>query len=167
MGSVKSPRAPKPSADDFQGVVPGAGTNALSVVPSSQVLLLLFVFLWRYRALPRGSPWPWSAFGDGNHASSAVFLSRGINSAMGVRAPNAAPITHGTRACAFCVPPQVRVAQQYSCCDGASPFSRTCSYPPLPDHAVTVGLRCGTADPQTLFSGHEVTVGLGCGQDNI
>ena len=56
MGSVKSPRASKPSADDSQGVVPGAGTNALSVVPSSQVLLF-FVFdgdITRCREAPLG-----------------------------------------------------------------------------------------------------------------
>ena len=34
---------------------------------------------------------------------------------MGVRTPNAAPINHGTGACTLRVPPQARVAQQYSC----------------------------------------------------
>ena len=49
-------------------------------------------------------------------------------------------------------PAQARVAQQYCCGDGASPFYANVFIPPLPDkQAVAVGLRCGTADPQTLF----------------
>ena len=84
-------------------------------------------------------------------ASSAVSLSRGVNSAMGVRAPNAAPIDHGTEACTLRASPQARVAQQYSCGDGASPFCGNVFIPPLPNQAVAVGFRCGTANPQTLF----------------
>ena len=34
-----------------------------------------------------------------------------------------------------------------------------CSSPSLADRAVAVGLRCGTADPQTLSSAHEVAIG--------
>ena len=45
-------------------------------------------------------------------------------------------------------------------------FTRTGSSPPLPDQAVAVGLRCGTVDPQTLFSDHEVAVDLRCGKAN-
>ena len=68
----------------------------------------------------------------GTRASSAVPLSRGINLAMGVRAPNAALINHGTRACALRAPPQARVAQQYSCGDSASPFYANVFFPPSP-----------------------------------
>ena len=42
IASVKSPRAPTPSADDSHGVVPAAGTSASSVVSSSQVNFFLF-----------------------------------------------------------------------------------------------------------------------------
>ena len=39
MASVKSPGAPRPSADDSHGVVPAAGSSASSVVPPSQVVV--------------------------------------------------------------------------------------------------------------------------------
>ena len=81
----------------------------------------------------RRSPRSWSEFGDGNRATGAVSLSRGINSATGVRAPNAAPINHGTGACALrAPPPQARVAQQYSCGDGAWSFYAYAFSPPSP-----------------------------------
>ena len=41
-----------------------------------------------------------------------------------------------------------------------------CSSPPLPDHAVAVGLTCGTVDPRNSFSDHEVAVDLRCGKAN-
>ena len=44
IASVKSPRAPTPSADDCHGVVPAAETSASSVVSSNQVMLLFFFF---------------------------------------------------------------------------------------------------------------------------
>ena len=53
---------------------------------------------------------------------SAVPLSRGISSVMGVPAPKAGPNHHGTGTCALRAPPQVCVAQQYSWGDDASPF---------------------------------------------
>ena len=53
----------------------------------------------------RRSPRSCFEFSDGNRASSVVSLSSGINSAMGVRAPNAAPINHGTGPCALRAPP--------------------------------------------------------------
>ena len=102
IASVKSPRAPTPSADDSHGVVPAAGTSASSVVSSSQ---LTFFFDGENARFQRLSPRPSSEFGDGNRASSAVSLNRGIHSAMGARAPNAAPINHGTGACALRAPP--------------------------------------------------------------
>ena len=119
IASVKSPRAPTPSADDSHGVVPTAGTSASSVVSSSQVF---FHFFRRRERFQRRSPRSWSEFGNVNRASSAVSFSRGKNSAMGARAPNAVPINHGTGACALRALPQARVAQQYSCGDGALPF---------------------------------------------
>ena len=70
---------------------------------------------------------------------------------MGVRTPNAAPINHGTGAGALRAPPQARIAQQYSCGDGASPFYANVLIPPLPDQVAAGGLRCGTVDPQTFF----------------
>ena len=103
FASVKSPRAPTPSTDDSHGVVPAAGTSASSVVSSSQ--LIVFFFDGENARFQRRSPRPWSEFGDGNRASSAVSLNRGIHSAMGVRAPNAGPINHGTVACALRAPP--------------------------------------------------------------
>ena len=52
--SVKSPRAPSPSADDSHGVAPAAGTSASSMVLFSQVMFffLLIIFRRRERALP-------------------------------------------------------------------------------------------------------------------
>ncbi len=97
IASVKSPRAPTPSTDDSHGVVPAAGTSASSVVSSSQVIFFSFLsFDGENARFQRRSPRSWSEFGDGNRASSGVSLIRGINSAMGVRARNAAPINHGT-----------------------------------------------------------------------
>ena len=109
--SVKSPRHSTPSADDSHGVVLAAGTSASSVVSSSQLLYFYFYFHGENARFQRRSPRPWSGFGDGNRASRAVSLSRDINSAIGVRAPNAAPINHGTGACALrASPPGTRRA---------------------------------------------------------
>ena len=99
IASVKSPRAPTPSADDSHGVVPAAGTSTSSVISSSQVVFFSSIFFGGENArFQRHSPRSWSEFNE-NHASGAVPLSRGINSAMGARAPNAALINHGTGAC--------------------------------------------------------------------
>ena len=138
IASVKSPRAPTPSSDDFHGVVPAAGTSASSVVPPSQVS----VFDGENARFHRRSPRSWSEFCDGSRTSSAISLTTLFN---------AAPINHGTGACTLRVLPQARSAQQYSCRDGASPFHANVFIPLLPDQAVAIGLRCGTADPQTLF----------------
>ena len=130
IASVKSPAAPTPPADDSHGVVPAAGTSVSSVVSSSQVLF--FSFEGENTRFQRRFSRSWSEFGDGNRTSSAVSLNDGINLAMGVRAPHAAPINHGTGACALRAPPQARVAQQYSCGDGASPFYANVFIPPSP-----------------------------------
>ena len=45
-------------------------------------------------------------------------------------------------------------------------FTRTCSSSPLPDQAVAVGLRCGTADPRTLFLTTRWRSILRCGKAN-
>ena len=58
------------------------------------------------RARPAPFPWPWSEFGEGTRASSAVPLSRGKNPAMGVCAPNSAPLNHDTGACVLRAPPR-------------------------------------------------------------
>ena len=47
IASVKSPRAPTPSADDSHGVVPAAETSASSVVSSSPVIFFSSFFLFR------------------------------------------------------------------------------------------------------------------------
>ena len=71
---------------------------------------------------------------------------------MMVRAPNAAPINHGTGACTLHAPPHARVAQHYIAGVTARRlFTRTCSSSPFLDQAVAVGLRCWTVNPQTLF----------------
>ena len=106
IASVKSPRAPTPSADDSQGVVPAWGTSSSNVVSPSQVIFFfLFFSAARNARFQRRYSRSWSEFSDGNHASSTVPSSRGINSAMEVRAPNAAPINHGTGACVLRPPP--------------------------------------------------------------
>ena len=88
----KNPRGPTPSAGDSHGVVPAAGTSASSVVSPQPGIFSFFLFFDGESALfQRRSPRPWSELGDGNRASSAVSLSRGINSAMGVRAPKRRP----------------------------------------------------------------------------
>ena len=102
------------------------------MVSCSQVIFILFYFFDGENArFQRRSPRSWSEFGDGNRACTTVSLNRGINSAMGVRAPNAAPIIDGTGACALRAPPQARVAQQYSCGDGASPVYAYVFIPPF------------------------------------
>ena len=45
-------------------------------------------------------------------------------------------------------------------------FTRTCSSPPLPDHAVSVGLRCGTGDSLAHFPHHVVAVSFRCEKAN-
>ena len=54
IASVKSPRAPTPSADDSHGVVPAVGTSASSVVPSSKIYICCF--RPREHALPATFP---------------------------------------------------------------------------------------------------------------
>ena len=102
-------------------------TSTLNVVPLSQILF----FDGENARFQRRSPRSWFEFGDGNRASSAVSLRRGIKWAMGVRTPIAAPINHGTGACTLRASPQARIAEQCSCGDGASPwcFLRTCLSP--------------------------------------
>ena len=85
---------------------------------------------------------------------------------MGVRAPNAAPINHGTRARALRAPPRHLSRSHKAAVTARRLFRRTCSCPPLPDHVVAVGLRYGTADPKTLFPDPEVAVGFRCGKAN-
>ena len=71
IASVKSPRAPTPSADDSHGVVPAAETSASSVVSSSQVIFYLFIYFRRRET----------------RASSDVPLSHGLSSATGTTRP--------------------------------------------------------------------------------
>ena len=85
---------------------------------------------------------------------------------MGVRAPNAAPINHGTESCALRAPPPGTRRAPKAEVTARRLFTRTCSSPPLPDQAVAVGLRCGTVDPRNTFSDHEVAVDLRCGKAN-
>ena len=99
IASVKSPRAPTPSANDSHSVVRAVERSAPRVIFSSQESLIFFLFFQRReRAIPATSLRSWSEFSDGNRASSAVTLHRGIHLGLGVRAPNAAPIHHGTGA---------------------------------------------------------------------
>ena len=71
VASVKSPRAPRPSADDSHGVVPAAETSASSVVSSGQVFFLFFLFSSAART----------------RASSDVPLGHGRSSATGTALP--------------------------------------------------------------------------------
>ena len=100
-------------------------------------------------------------------APSAVPLSRGINSATGVRVPNTAPFNHGKGACASrATPPSHASRSSEAAATARHSLKRTCSPPPLPDHVVAVGLRCGKANSKTPLPVHEVAVGLRCGKSN-
>ena len=112
IASVKSRRAPTPSADDSNGVVPAAGTSERGFLQPGIFFSSFLFFDGENARFQRRSRRPWSEFGDGNRPSSAVSLNRDIKLAMGVRAPNAASINHGPGACALRDPSQTRVAQQ-------------------------------------------------------
>ena len=73
IASVKSRRAPTLSAGDSHGVVPAAGTSALSVVSSSQVFCFLSFLFFFSTARTR--------------ASSDVPLGHGLSSATGTALP--------------------------------------------------------------------------------
>ena len=110
IASVKSPRAPTPSADDSHGVVPAAGTNASSVVSPSQ--LIVFFSTARTRAssdVPLGHG---LSSATGNALPAPFPSTAAYTQQWGVRAPNAAPINHGTEAWALRASPQARVAQK-------------------------------------------------------
>ena len=143
-------------------MAPAAGTSSSSVAPLRQA----FVSTTRTRAssaVPLGHG---LSSATGTCASSTVHLSRGINSAMGTPAPNAAPINNGTGACALRALPRHASRSTIAAVTARRLFRQTCSSAPLPDHAVAVGLRCVTAEPQTLFPDHEVAVGLRYGKAN-
>ena len=130
ISSVKSPRAPTPSADNSHIVVPAAGTSASNVVSSSQ--LIFFFFDGENARFQRRSSRPWSEFGDGNRASSAVSLNRGSTQQWGYALQTPPPSTMARERALCALPPQARVAQQYSCGDGASPFYAYVFIPPSP-----------------------------------
>ena len=159
--SVKSPRAPTPCANDSHGV-PTAGTSASSVVPRRQVT----VFDGENARFQRRSPRSRSRVRRWEPRFHRRFSQpRHKLGNEGTRS-NAAPINHGTGGCNLRVPPQARVAQQYSCGDGPSPFSRTCSSPPLTDQAVAGRFEVCDGRPSNTFSDQAVSVGLRCGKAN-
>ena len=64
-------------------------------------------------------------------------------------------------------PPQARVAQQYNCGDGASPFYANVFIPPSPSPCGGGRFEVWDGRPSNTFSDHEVAVGLRCGKANI
>ena len=51
----------------------------------------------------------------------------------------------------LCAPPRHASRNSIAAVTARRLFTRTCSSLPLPDETMAVGLKCGTADPQTLF----------------
>ena len=143
-------------------MVPAAGTSASSAVPLSQVLFST-ITTYAPSAVSLGHG---LSSATGTRASSAVPLCRGINSEMGILAPTAAPINHGAGACTLRAPPRHASRSNAAAVTARRHFGQTSSCPPLPDHAVAVGLRFGTVDPQKLFPDHEVAVVLTCEKSN-
>ena len=120
------------------------GTSASSVVPSSQVFVF---FRRRIRPLP------------------APFLSTAAKTRQWGYALQTPPPSTMAQEPALCaLPPRHASRNNVAAVTARRLLTRTCSSPPLPDQAVAVGLRCGTVDPQTLFSDREVAVGLRCGK---
>ena len=68
----------------------------------------------------------------GTRVFSAFPLNRGINSAMGVRAPNAAPFNHGKGACALRAPPRHASCRNTAAVTARRLFRRRCSFSPPP-----------------------------------
>ena len=121
IASVKRPRAPSPSADDSHGVIPAAGTSASSVVSSSHVFFFCF-FLRRERALPAtfSSVMVWVRRREPRFQRR--FPQPRHKLGKGVTRFKRRPRQPRHKSLRFAHPPQARVAQQYSCGDGASPF---------------------------------------------
>ena len=134
---------------------PAGGTlcpHPLTLQMASSAGLFFFFFSGGENArFQRRSPRPWSEFDDGNRASSAVSVSRGINSAMGYALQTPPPSTMAREPALCALPPRHASRSNIAAVTARRLFTRLCSSPPLPDQAVTVGLRCRTADPQTLF----------------
>ena len=86
----------------------------------------------------------------GTHAHNAVLLSRRKHLATGVRVSNAAPLNHGTGACASrAAPPSHASRSNEAAATARRPPKRTCSLSPLSDQLVAVGLRCGKGKTET------------------
>ena len=86
---------------------------------------------------------------------------------MGVRAPTPPPLTMAREPALCTLPPRHVSRSNIAAVTARRLLMRTCSSPPLPEQAVAVGLRCGTANPQNTFSDHEVALGSWCGKTNI
>ena len=134
---VNSPLAPTPSVDNFYGAVPTAGESTSSVVPLSQVISLTARTC---------------AFSD-------VPLGHDLSSASGTRASSYGDTrskhrphqpSHESLRLARS-PPMHAPRSNIAAVTARRHFRRTCSSPPLSEHAVAVGSRCGTADPQKRF----------------
>ena len=69
------------------------------------------------------------------------------NSAMGTRAPNAAPLNHGTRACASRASSRYALHSKKAAVTAHCPPKRTCIDTLLPDREMEAGLRYGKANP--------------------
>ena len=122
IAAVKRSRTLMPSADHSHAVVPAAGNSASIVVyydgenARSQ------------RRLPRS----WSECGNANSPSSAVFLNRGVKSAMRVRAPKATLINHCTSACSLCALARHASRRNKAALAACPLLLGRCSPPPTP-----------------------------------
>ena len=95
----------------------------------------------------------------GTRAFSAVLLSPGINSAMGARASSAASLNYGKGVCASrAASPSYAPRSNKTAAPSCRSTQRECSLPPLPDHVVAGGLRCGKANTKTPLPDHVVAV---------
>ena len=104
----------------------------------------------------------------GTRASSAVPLSRGINSVMGARASSAAPLNHGKGACASrAASPSHAPRSNQTAAPARRSTQRVCSPPPLPDHVVAGGLSVGRPTPKHLSLTMWWRSLLRCGTANI
>ena len=112
--------------------------------------VFLFCFDGQNARFQRRSTRSWSEFGDKNRASRAVYLRRGINSAMGHALQTPPPSTMAREPALCAHPPRHASRHNTGAVTARRLFLRTCSSAPLPDQAVAVSLRCWTVDHQRL-----------------
>ena len=95
-------------------------------------------------------------------ASSAVPLSHSINSPMGPRSRKAAPINHGSEACALRALPQARAAQRnVDSVTARRLFFANMFVPPFPWPGAGGGFEVRDGRPSNTFPGLQVAIGSG------